>query len=79
MKLEQAAIISAQLLPRSRVDFDTAIDEMGWQNPRKLRTDLNLENKGDSERFIVKSMRSLVRFQTHTEHRILTLQSRTEA
>ncbi len=42
MKLEQAIIV-LNYCCRSRVDFDTAIDEMGWQNPRKLRTDLNLE------------------------------------
>lgn len=41
MKLEQAIIV-LNYCCRSRVDFDTAIDEMGWQNPRKLRTDLNL-------------------------------------
>lgn len=41
MKLEQAIIV-LNYCCRSRVDFDTAIDEMGWQNPRKLRKDLNL-------------------------------------
>ncbi|MBI2810293.1 MAG: hypothetical protein HYX67_05655 [Candidatus Melainabacteria bacterium] len=39
MKLEQC-IIALNYCNRSRVDFDTALDEMGWQNPRKLRKDL---------------------------------------
>lgn len=41
MKLEQC-VIALQYCSRSRVDFDTALDEMGWQNPRKLRKDLPL-------------------------------------
>ncbi len=39
LKLEQC-IIALNYCSRSRVDFDTALDEMGWQNPRKLRKDL---------------------------------------
>jgi hypothetical protein len=39
LKLEQC-IIALNYCNRSRVDFDTALDEMGWQNPRKLRKDL---------------------------------------
>ncbi|MBA3859700.1 MAG: hypothetical protein C0507_22565 [Cyanobacteria bacterium PR.3.49] len=42
MKLEQAIIV-LNYCCRSRVDFDTAIDEMGWQNPRKVRKDLKLD------------------------------------
>ncbi|HEY9787076.1 MAG TPA: hypothetical protein V6D17_16915 [Candidatus Obscuribacterales bacterium] len=41
MKPEQA-IIALNYCCRSRVDFDTALEEMGWQNPRKLRKDLDL-------------------------------------
>lgn len=41
MKMEQV-IIALNYCCRSRVDFDTAVDEMGWQNPRKVRKDLNL-------------------------------------
>jgi hypothetical protein len=39
LKLEQY-IIALNYCSRSRVDFDTALEEMGWQNPRKLRKDL---------------------------------------
>jgi hypothetical protein len=41
MKLEQC-IIALNYCNRSRVDFDTALDEMDWPNPRKLRKDLPL-------------------------------------
>ena len=41
MKMEQI-VIALQYCSRMRVDFDTALDELGWQNPRKLRTDLKL-------------------------------------
>lgn len=41
MKLEQC-IIALNYCSRMRVGFDEALDEMGWQNPRKLRTDLPL-------------------------------------
>jgi hypothetical protein len=41
MKLEQC-IIALNYCSRSRVDFDTALDEMDWPNPRKLRKDLPL-------------------------------------
>jgi len=41
MKLEQC-IIALNYCSRSRVDFDTALDEMEWPNPRKLRKDLFL-------------------------------------
>ncbi len=34
MKFEQC-IIALNFCSRSRVDFDTAMDELGWQNPRK--------------------------------------------
>lgn len=39
MRLEQC-IIALGYCNRSRVDFDTALEEMGWQNPRVLRKDL---------------------------------------
>lgn len=39
MKLEQC-VIALNYCAKSKVDFDTALDEMGWQNPRKLRKDL---------------------------------------
>ncbi|HEY9775824.1 MAG TPA: hypothetical protein V6C81_18830 [Planktothrix sp.] len=41
MKLEQA-VIALQYCNRMRVDFDTALEELGWQNPRKMRKDLQL-------------------------------------
>jgi hypothetical protein len=41
MKMEQIGIVM-QYCSRMRVDFDSAIDELGWQNPRKVRKDLNL-------------------------------------
>jgi len=41
MKLEQV-VIALQYCNRMRVDFDTALDELGWQNPRKVRKDLQL-------------------------------------
>lgn len=41
MKLEQC-IIALNYCVRSRVDFDTALEEMNWPNPRKLRKDLPL-------------------------------------
>jgi hypothetical protein len=41
MKMEQVAIV-IQYCSRMRVDFDIALDELGWQNPRKIRKDLNL-------------------------------------
>lgn len=41
MKTEQC-IIALNYCSRMRVGFDEALDEMGWQNPRKLRTDLPL-------------------------------------
>ena len=34
MKVEQC-IIALNYCVRSRVDFDTALDQLGWQNPRK--------------------------------------------
>jgi hypothetical protein len=34
MKVEQC-IIALNYCSRSRVDFDTALDELGWENPRK--------------------------------------------
>jgi len=39
MKLEQC-IIALNYCSRSRVDFDTALEELDWPNPRKLRKDL---------------------------------------
>ncbi|HNB16233.1 MAG TPA: hypothetical protein PLC15_12680, partial [Candidatus Obscuribacter sp.] len=41
MKIEQV-IMALNYCERMRVGFDEALDEMGWQNPRKLRTDLPL-------------------------------------
>jgi hypothetical protein len=41
MKLEQV-VIALQYCNRMRVNFDTALDELGWQNPRKVRKDLQL-------------------------------------
>ena len=41
MKSEQC-IIALNYCSRMRVGFDEALDEMGWQNPRKLRSDLPL-------------------------------------
>jgi len=41
LKVEQC-IIALNYCSRMRVGFDEALDEMGWQNPRKLRDDLNL-------------------------------------
>ncbi|MEZ4533893.1 MAG: hypothetical protein R3D26_02635 [Cyanobacteriota/Melainabacteria group bacterium] len=41
MKSEQC-IIALNYCSRMRVGFDEALDEMGWQNPRKIRTDLPL-------------------------------------
>ncbi len=41
LKVEQC-IIALNYCSRMRVGFDDALDEMGWQNPRKMRTDLNL-------------------------------------
>ena len=41
MKMEQVCI-AVQYCSRMQVDFDHALDELGWQNPRKLRSDLNL-------------------------------------
>ena len=41
MKLEQC-IIALNYCHRSRVDFDTALEEMDSPNPRKLRKDLPL-------------------------------------
>lgn len=41
MKVEQC-IIALQYCNRMRVDFDTAVEELGWQNPRKMRKDLQL-------------------------------------
>lgn len=41
MKIEQV-IMALNYCERMRVSFDDALDEMGWQNPRKLRTDLPL-------------------------------------
>jgi len=41
MKLEQV-VIALQYCNRMRVDFDTALEELGWQNPRKMRKDLQL-------------------------------------
>lgn len=35
-------IIALNYCLRSRVTFDTALDELGWPNPRKLRKDLPL-------------------------------------
>ncbi|MFX8879627.1 hypothetical protein ABTM72_20100, partial [Acinetobacter baumannii] len=34
MKVEQC-IIALGYCSRSRVDFDSALEEMGWENPRK--------------------------------------------
>lgn len=41
LKMEQS-IIALNYCSRMRVGFDEALDEMGWQNPRKLRSDLPL-------------------------------------
>ena len=41
MKLEQC-VIALQYCSRMRVDFDTALDELGWTKPRKARKDLQL-------------------------------------
>ena len=41
MKMEQVCI-AVQYCSRMQVDFDHALEELGWQNPRKLRSDLNL-------------------------------------
>jgi hypothetical protein len=41
MKIEQV-IMALNYCERMRVTFDDALDEMGWQNPRKIRTDLPL-------------------------------------
>jgi hypothetical protein len=41
MKIEQV-IMALNYCERMRVTFDEALDEMGWQNPRKIRTDLPL-------------------------------------
>lgn len=41
MKQEQC-IIALNYCSRMRVAFDDALEEMGWQNPRKLRSDLPL-------------------------------------
>ncbi|CAN5535089.1 hypothetical protein BH11CYA1_BH11CYA1_50070 [soil metagenome] len=41
MKIEQV-IMALNYCERMRVSFDDALEEMGWQNPRKLRTDLPL-------------------------------------
>jgi|AGTN01.1.fsa_nt_gi hypothetical protein len=41
LKMEQC-IIALNYCSRMRVGFDEALDEMGWQNPRKLRSDLPL-------------------------------------
>jgi hypothetical protein len=41
MKLEQV-VIALQYCNRMRVDFDAALEELGWQNPRKMRKDLQL-------------------------------------
>lgn len=41
LKVEQC-IIALNYCSRMRVGFDEALDEMGWQNPRKMRSDLNL-------------------------------------
>jgi hypothetical protein len=41
MKIEQV-IMALNYCERMRVSFDDALDEMGWQNPRKIRTDLPL-------------------------------------
>lgn len=41
MKMEQV-VIAIQYCCRMRVSFDTALEELGWQNPRKLRSDLQL-------------------------------------
>lgn len=41
MKIEQV-IMALNYCERMRVGFDEALDEMGWPNPRKLRTDLPL-------------------------------------
>lgn len=41
MKQEQC-IIALNYCSRMRVGFDDALEEMGWQNPRKLRSDLPL-------------------------------------
>lgn len=41
MKMEQVCI-AVQYCCRMRVEFDTALEELGWQNPRRLRSDLNL-------------------------------------
>jgi hypothetical protein len=41
LKVEQC-IIALNYCSRMRVGFDEALDEMGWQNPRKMRSDLPL-------------------------------------
>jgi hypothetical protein len=41
MKMEQV-VIAIQYCSRMRVEFDAALEELGWQNPRKIRKDLNL-------------------------------------
>ncbi len=41
LKVEQC-IIALNYCSRMRVGFDDALDEMGWQNPRKMRPDLSL-------------------------------------
>jgi hypothetical protein len=41
MRIDQV-IMALNYCERMRVSFDDALDEMGWQNPRKLRTDLPL-------------------------------------
>lgn len=41
LKKEQC-IIALNYCSRMRVGFDEALEEMGWQNPRKLRSDLPL-------------------------------------
>ena len=41
MRIDQV-IMALNYCERMRVNFDDALDEMGWPNPRKLRTDLPL-------------------------------------
>jgi hypothetical protein len=41
MKVEQCVLV-VQYCNRVRVDFDSAMDELNWPNPRKLRKDLPL-------------------------------------
>ncbi|MBN9394985.1 MAG: hypothetical protein J0H83_07045 [Candidatus Melainabacteria bacterium] len=41
MRIDQV-IMALNYCERMRVTFDDALDEMGWPNPRKLRTDLPL-------------------------------------